>query len=266
MIHGLPPTGWLAIPSPGSVGARNLLLPRTGARTRRRPSQRGGILWKLLVALFVLLTLASLYLLRAPILREAAGLFIATDELQPANAIILLGDDNYAADRAARAAELFHARWAPAVVASGRYLRPYASIADLMARDLAERNVPADFIVPLRHRASSTREEAAIVGELLRQRRWRRIIVVTSNFHTRRAGYIFRGVLGREVEIRMAAANDSDFDPARWWQQRESRKLFARESAAWLLALWESFRGSTPDPDSSPDARPAAEPSASPVR
>ncbi len=220
-------------------------------------TQRGGILWKLLITLFVLLTLFSLYLLRGPILREAAGLFIAADELQPADAIVVLGDDNYAADRAARAAELFHARWAPVVVASGRYLRPYASIADLMARDLAERNVPAEFIVPLRHRASSTREEAALVGQLLHQRRWRRLIVVTSSYHTRRARYIFRDVLGTEVEIRVAAAADVDFDPAHWWQDRESRKIFARESAAWLLALWDSFTDKPAGRAGQPETAPA---------
>ncbi len=209
--------------------------------SRPRHRQRGGIIRRVLFALFVLLTLLSLYLLRGPILRGAARTLIVEDELQPADAIVVLGDDNYPADRAARAAGLFQARWAPVVVASGRYLRPYASIADLMARDLAERRVPADAIVPLRHRASSTREEATAVAELARERRWRRLILVTSSYHTRRALYIFRGTLPRDIELRVASAEDSDFDPEAWWQARESRKLFVREVLAWALALWESF-------------------------
>jgi uncharacterized SAM-binding protein YcdF (DUF218 family) len=208
---------------------------------RSRHSQRGGIIRRGLVGFFVLLTLLSLWLLRAPILRSAAHTFVAEDELQPADAIVVLGDDNYPADRATRAAELFHARWAPVVVPSGRFLRPYASLADLMARDLAERNVPPNAIVPLRHRAASTREEAAAVADLARERRWRRLIIVTSSFHTRRSRFIFRDVLPSDLEIRIASATDSGFDPHSWWQSREGRKIFVRESLAWSLALWESI-------------------------
>ncbi len=207
-------------------------------------AQRGGVIRRVLITLFVLLTLVCLYLVRGPILRGAAHLLITEDDLEPADAIVVLGDDNYAGDRAARGAELFHARWAPVVVASGRYLRPYASVADLIARDLAERGVLADAIIPLRHRAASTREEAMAVRELARERRWRRLIVVTSNYHTRRARYIFRDVLGTDFDIRVAPAADSEFDPRAWWQSREGCKIFAHETAAWLLAVWESLTGS----------------------
>lgn len=226
-----------------------------------RRAQRGGIIRRVLITLFVLLTLVCLYLLRGPILRGAAHLLITQDELEPADAIVVLGDDNYAGDRAARGAELFQARWAPMVVASGRYLRPYASVADLMARDLAERGVLPGAIIPLRHRAAGTREEAVAVSELARERRWRRLIVVTSNYHTRRARYIFRDVLGADFDIRVAPAADSQFDPRAWWQSREGCKIFARETAAWLLAVWESLTDSESDKNqtgarAAPDCQP----------
>ena len=212
------------------------------------PSQRGGILRKVIFAVTVVVTLLVLYLLRGPILRSAARMLITEDTLEPADAIVVIGDDNYAGDRAARAAELYHARWAPVIVASGRYLRPYASIADLMARDLAERNVPSDAVIVLRHRAASTRAEAAAVGELARERRWRRLILVTSNYHTRRARFIFRAVLSNDVVIRVTPATDSDFDPRAWWQSREGCKIFFRESMAWLLAWWETLTSANRGP------------------
>lgn len=205
--------------------------------------QHGGVIGRVLTALFVVVTLLSIYLLRAPILRSAARVFIIEDELQPADAILVLGDDNYPADRAARGAELFHGRWAPVVVASGRYLRPYASVSDLMARDLAERGVAAEHIVPLRHNAASTRQEAREIGKLAQERRWRRLIVVTSSYHTRRTRYVFRDVLPAEIELRVTPATDVNFDPDTWWQSREGRKTFVRESLAWVLAWWESFTG-----------------------
>ncbi|MGH9794711.1 MAG: YdcF family protein [Candidatus Acidiferrales bacterium] len=234
---------------PASVVGRTDCEPHPGIRDREkvhaeRRAQRGGIIRRVLITLFVLLTLVCLYLVRGPILRGAAHLLITEDDLEPADAIVVLGDDNYAGDRAARGAELFQARWAPVVVASGRYLRPYASVADLIARDLTDGGVPPDAIIPLRHRAASTREEALAVSELARERRWRRLIVVTSNYHTRRARYIFRDVLGADFDIRVAPAADSEFDPRAWWQSREGCKIFARETAAWLLAVWESLTGS----------------------
>jgi len=243
-----------------------------------RQRQRGGLFGRVLTALFVVVTLFSLYLLRAPILRSAAGMLMVEDELQPADAIVILGDDNFKADRATRAAELFQARWAPVVVASGRYIRSYASIADLMARDPAERGVAAEHVVPLRHTAGSTREEARAIGRLAHERRWRRLILVTSSYHSRRARYVFRDVLGSEMDIRVAPAVDVSFDPHSWWQAREGRKLFLRESLAWLLAWWEAFTNEGDEESQqsaiaprepvavrSPDARPAIDAGCAPV-
>jgi uncharacterized SAM-binding protein YcdF (DUF218 family) len=67
------------------------------------------------------------------------------------------------------------------------------------------------------------------------------LIIVTSSFHTRRSRFIFRDVLPSDLEIRIASATDSGFDPHSWWQSREGRKIFVRESLAWSLALWESI-------------------------
>ena len=74
--------------------------------------------------------------------------------------LIVLGDDNYAGDRAAHAAELYRTGLAPVVVASGRVLRPYAGIAEMIEHDLESHGVPAASIVKFSHRAENTREEA----------------------------------------------------------------------------------------------------------
>ncbi len=215
---------------------------------RRGASQRGGIIRRVLFSLFVLITLLSLYLLREPILRGAANLLIVQDPLEPADAIVVLGDDNYAGDRATKAAELFHARWAPVVVGSGRYLRPYASIADLMARDLAEHGVPADAIIPFRNFASSTRGEAFAIRRLAREKRWRRLIVVTSNYHTRRTRYVFHDVIDPDIDVRVVPAYDEGFEPRIWWHSRGGRKTFFREWAAFAVAIWEAFGDNEEEP------------------
>ena len=206
--------------------------------TARSP-ERGGIISRLLKLLFVVALLFSIYVFRHPMLRAAGGFWVVSEAPAPADAILILGDDDYEADRAARAAELYRGRWAPVVVGSGRYLRPYASIAQLMQRDLTERGVPANAVVVFANHARNTREEAEALRKLATERHWRHVLVVTSNFHTRRTRYILRRVWPPDYEFRVIAASDVSYDPATWWQSRIGLKLFLSESVGICVAAWE---------------------------
>ena len=230
---------------------------------RSRRSERGGIILTLLAWLMVLALLATVWLLRRPLLRTAGELLVVDEGPQPSDAIVVLGNDNYFGDRAARAAELYRGRWAPRVIASGAQVRPYASIADLMRRDLIERGVPQDAAIHFSHRAAGTREEAYAVRELLRRNKWTRLIVVTSNYHTRRARYIYRRALDPGMEVRVVSANDSLFDVRNWWESREGLKTFARECAAWILALVEMQQA---EPNPAKLLLPSPEPAPAPAR
>ena len=209
-----------------------------------KEGERGGIITNLIVLLFFVIFCAVLYLARHPILRFAAEFWIIEDPIDKADAIIVLSDDNFYADRATRAAELFREGKAPVVVASGRRLRPSAGIAELTEHDLVERGVPRDRILRFAHDADGTREEAEALARFAKERKWRSVIVVTSNYHTRRARYIFRRVFPQDIEVRVASARDGDFDPQRWWEKRKSVKELMREFAGMMVALWE-LRGSS---------------------
>ena len=201
--------------------------------------ERGGIVFKLIVLLSFLAFCGLVYLVRHPLLRAAGGFCVVEDSLAKSDALIILSDDNFNADRAARAAELFHGGWAPRIVVSGRRLRPHAGLAELMAHDLADRGIPSDAIVRFPNLASNTREEAQALLPLIADHKWNRLIVVTSNFHTRRARYIFRRVFPRSIEIRVASARDSDYDPDDWWESRTGIKRFSGECVGLLVAIWE---------------------------
>lgn len=209
-----------------------------------RDSQRGGILVKLIVSLCIVIFCTFLYLVRHPIFRFAAETWIVEDPLENADALIVLSGDNFYADRATRAAELFREGKAPLIVASGRRLRPNAGIAELMEHDLVERGVPKDKILRFTHDADSTREEAEALVKLAKTRKWHKTIVVTSNYHTRRARYIFNRVFPQGIEVRVASARDGDFDPQRWWEKRKSTKELMQEFAGMVVALWELRHGS----------------------
>ncbi len=201
--------------------------------------QSGGIISSLLGLLFVAVFCAVLYLARGPLLRLAGESWIIDDPLDRADAIIVLSDDNFYADRATRAADLYRHNMAPVVVASGRRLRPYAGIAELMEHDLVERGVPKDKIVRVAHNAENTREEAQALVQQALEHKWRSVIVVTSNYHTRRARYIFLHVLPAQFQVRVTGSHDGDFDPEHWWQTRQSLKALTREFAGMIVAIWE---------------------------
>ncbi len=206
----------------------------------RSGSERGGILVNLIILLSFAAFCLVLYLARRPILRFVAESWIVDDPIDnPSDVLIVLSDDNFYADRATRAAELFREGKVPSIVASGRRLRPRAGIAELMEHDLIERGVPGQKILKFAHDADSTLEEAQALARLTKDKKWRSVIVVTSNYHTRRARYIFRRVFPQGVEVRVASARDGDFDPQRWWEKRKSFKELTREFAGMIVAIWE---------------------------
>jgi uncharacterized SAM-binding protein YcdF (DUF218 family) len=207
-------------------------------------SQHGGILSSLISLLFLLVFCFVLYAARRPLLRIAGESWVVEDPLQQSDALLLLSDDNFFADRATRASELYRQKLSPVVVASGRRLRPTAGVAELMEHDLIERGVPKDRIIRFPQDADNTREEAQALRALVAEKNWHSVIVVTSNYHTRRARYIFERVFPDSVAVRVASARDGGFDPEHWWENRKSLKLFMGELFAMVVATWELRRDS----------------------
>jgi uncharacterized SAM-binding protein YcdF (DUF218 family) len=213
-----------------------------GSPSSDRNPERGGIFFKLIFLLFLIGLFSILYIFRDPLLRMAGNFWVVDERPQASDAIVILGDDDYNADRAARAAELFKAGVAPEVVASGRFLRPYASVAELERHDLADRGVSAGSVILLAHHAENTRDEALAIGQFLFSHGWKRITVVTSNYHTRRARYICERAFPAGTSLRVVAARDSAYDPDRWWQSREGVKIFVHEFGGMIVAFWEMNR------------------------
>jgi uncharacterized SAM-binding protein YcdF (DUF218 family) len=210
----------------------------------RRNSQHGGIITTLVATVFVVLLCAVVYFARHPIMRFAAESWVVDEPAAHADAIVVLSDDNFYGDRATHATQLFRQGVAPVVVASGRKLRPNAGISELITHDLIERGVPKEAIITFAHRAENTEEEAQAVGQLAKQNHWKTLVIVTSNYHTRRTRYIFEQVLPPGITASVASAPDGDFNPETWWEKRKSIKLFTHELGGMAEAIWELRRGS----------------------
>jgi uncharacterized SAM-binding protein YcdF (DUF218 family) len=119
-----------------------------------------GAIASLISLLFVVLLCAIIYFARHPIMRFSAEQWVVDEPAGHTDAIILLGDDNFFADRATHAAELFRQGVAPLVVASGRKLRPSAGITELLEHDLIERGVGKENILRFPQDSESTLDQA----------------------------------------------------------------------------------------------------------
>ncbi|MGH9710710.1 MAG: YdcF family protein [Candidatus Acidiferrales bacterium] len=207
--------------------------------TNDTAAQRGGIIAKLLVLIILVLLCFLIYVVRGPLLRLAGNFWIAPDIPAMSDVIVILSDDDFTADRASRAAELYHAGWAPKIVASGRRLRPYASIAELMQKDLEARGVPDKAIIPYPHDAVDTLIELTDIRSFAQQHGWKRVMIVTSNFHTRRTRYLCEHIFPADVKVLVEDAPDVNYDPDSWWRTRGGLKIFFHETVGMVVSSWE---------------------------
>jgi hypothetical protein len=86
----------------------------------------------------------------------------------------------------------------------------------------------------------STEEEAAALAPCIDERALNSIAVVTSDYHTRRAGIIWRKMLRQRhssVHLWIHAVPDPEFHVSRWWRERRSAKTWLLESTKLLSVL-----------------------------
>ena len=179
--------------------------------------------WVLLAAVLILLAIVThVYWL------SALGGFLIHDEA-PAQAdiiVVLAGD--YLGNRILTAADLVRRGLAPKVLVSGP-----GDVYGLYESDLAiafavRRGFPESYFVRFPNDAKSTAAEADAIIPELRKLHARRIDVVTSNFHTRRAGNAYRSRAG-DLEFHLVSAPDTYFSADGWWKNREGQKTFLVE-------------------------------------
>ncbi len=193
-----------------------------------------------------------LYMARAPVLQWVGTQLIRNDRLVPADAIAVLAGSAFA-ERELEAADLYHAgyaerivlavgREAPGAIEMARRGVELSSPLEIRLGWLAALGVPKSAVGVLSGRAESTFDEAVLFAAWCDQEAVDSLIVVTSAFHTARAGYIFEQVFGdRLVRLSFRAASLNDFTPDTWWRQRTTLRtgLFELQRMAFYrLVYW----------------------------
>lgn len=190
--------------------------------------------WRIISVASLALLLFLSWIFRAQLLTAAGSALVENDGPAKAQAAVVLGGDT-AGTRILTAAGLVRKGYVPFVIVSGPGgFGGHES--DLTVRYAETQGFPASFFHPYPNEFTSTGEEVKGIGAYLRANGISRILLVTSNFHTHRAGRTFREA-NPGISVRMIPAPDPFFTPSTWWKKREGRKTFLLEWTK-TVAYW----------------------------
>ncbi len=152
------------------------------------------------------------------------------DPLQKSDAIFVLAGTR--TERPLEAIDLYKEGHAPLVVLSPGRSEPgelllrqrgirFPSEVELEREALVQSGIPPEAIIATNGYVDNTAQEANLLRAMLKTHGWRRVIIVTSKYHTRRSAYAFRrGLEGTGAQVIMRASRYDTSDPARWWRYR----------------------------------------------
>ncbi len=185
----------------------------------------GRQIWLLRVVL-VLFTLLVL-LAAAALLYPQKFLCVDSGSVR-ADVMVVLGGGSH--DRPERAAELFKERIAPRILVSG------LGDCTIYRRSLIQAGVPAQAI-QMEDRSRTTRENAILAVNLLRHQGVRRVIIVTSWYHSRRALACFEHY-GPEIQFYSCPSYFADTRPD-WLRHGLSHRVYLEYPK--LLGYWMCY-------------------------
>jgi uncharacterized SAM-binding protein YcdF (DUF218 family) len=181
---------------------------------------------------------AALVVLTSPFwLAGLGGYLVRASAPVPADLVVVLAGD-FTGNRVLMGGDLVRRGYAPQALISGPSGAYGMYECDLAIQFAMRHGYPQSYFIRLPNEARSTREEAAVIAAALRERHAHRVDVVTSDYHTRRAGNILRDET-QGIDIHMVAAPDEYFSANGWWKNREGRKTFLLE---WLKTVAGWFR------------------------
>ncbi|MGH6672931.1 MAG: YdcF family protein, partial [Xanthobacteraceae bacterium] len=180
--------------------------------------------WPLVLGGVLLLPIV-LWIVRVPVLREAAALWVVSDPIKPADAIAVLGGGLDL--RPFTAAQLFREGLAPKVLVAN--VKPDALVrlgllgshADLTRALLLKLGVPPGAVIGFGDNVSSTFDEARALAAWAKKSGARNIIVPTEIFSSRRQ----RWILDHELtpvgtHVMLDAIKPPDYGIDDWWRHK----------------------------------------------
>ncbi|HMD42775.1 MAG TPA: YdcF family protein [Candidatus Acidoferrum sp.] len=169
---------------------------------------------------------------------------ILEDPLEHASAIAVLSGSM--PSRALEAARIYRDGYAPEVwlthsTEPGRTLAklsvPFSAEDTYDKLILIREGVPESAIRILDPPILNTEDEINTIGQAVRAQPDRKVIIVTSNVHTRRTKALWNRLSAKQGRAIVRGLSDDSFDAARWWQSTTDVLDVVREVLG-LLNVW----------------------------
>lgn len=182
---------------------------------------------KLWLAAALLSLVAGACIFAKPILRGIGSLYVRDGPPVSADIIVVLGGDG-SGTRILEGAELARQGYAPLVLVDNSGLGYGYTETDAATELAVRKGYSPDLFVRVNWTAHSTLEEATYAIADLRRRGIHRVLIVTTLWHTGRAGRIFRR-LAPEMDFHLVGVRDPTWHDGDWWKDRQGRKTFLAE-------------------------------------
>ena len=157
------------------------------------------------------------------------------DQADHADAIVVLNGNTE--ERVRYGAQLYLEGRADVLVMSGGNQVNNAPESRLMKDTAVTLGVPPEAILT-EEKSNTTITNARYSAEVIRQHEFHSILLVTSAYHSRRAGRVFRDTLGPDVQVYSRPVPNSSLNLERWWLDPQTRRTVASESIqlfTWLI-------------------------------
>jgi uncharacterized SAM-binding protein YcdF (DUF218 family) len=175
------------------------------------------------------------------ILCVAVGIFVFSDRIlwslgaildageppRKADMAVVIGGDSEG-NRILLGAELVRTGYVPKVFVSGMAGMYGYFESDLAIAFAVKHGYPREAFIAFHRPAVSTLDEARGDIPELRRLGVHEYLLVTSAYHTARAGRIFRRE-GGDLDMHVISASDRNWQNGQWWKDREGRKVWFNE-------------------------------------
>lgn len=164
---------------------------------------------------------------------------VESDKLEKADAIAVFSGDSGA--RTERAVELLKEGYADYLILSGGKVYDDVTMAELMKNHAIKLGVDESKIL-IDDEASTTNENAEFTTNIIEENNFKSVIVVTSDYHTRRSKLAMEKALentlidGEEVEVTVTPSKEEKFT-TKWWTSGDSVLMVISEYLK-LMGYW----------------------------
>ena len=186
-----------------------------------------------------IIILAMIVLIAIILVANLGNFLIVNDELHKADAIVVFSGDN--GPRTEKGVELLKEGLGEYLILSGGIVYDDVTMAELMKNHAIKLGVPKEKIL-IDDKASTTHENAEFTKEIIEENNFKSIIVVTSEYHSRRSKLAMKKVLentlvdGKKVEVMVAHSTEEKFT-TKWWTSGNSILILISEYLK-LMGYW----------------------------